>query len=772
MANTATDPTLSPQRPQVNRLEHALKCTPQSRGSATISEHISTIGVHVSDIRPWITKDVENSQKCSFDKLLKDFLANCSDEPQDSTRLFEECLEKVLPICNGEAQVNNKSDIKLNSCKRENELYPLFVTAANVALLYLRDLKIDGLRPAKDDDSSICFHVHDPLTLTQSHQGQLSERKPDVVIVSQSDAYNANASEGQILFWQDMLLTVLTKAPEKSLDWRNVRTFVEFKRTMKKMAVPPDRYTVKAITPPQQHEYLSADDSNDEIEPEVLRAQPPPSESGEYIFSRFTPWGSFSVLVRQSARQLEKAAATISDSRKRTSEQLGPSESQSKRQKSEPTKSHPAIVQAGYYAAEMFAAYAARQHVVGLVIVGDVLYVWWYDRQGTIQCSGLNFIEDLPRLLVLLLAMQRFEAKHWGLNPHVDPKFGLRLPRSQKTTLRGNEGKEIQVIFELSDSTRVTHFGLNGRATNVLPVECKDLSEDSDLVAKIFWMEVLRMSEPEILKKVREIAETDPDVKGHVPEMLWFKKFDDTSTEQIRERLGLKTEGARVLCMIIFRKLRPITELCGDQFLNAWWATVKCHRALWKGGVYHRDVSPSNLMYRMDKQKQIVAVLNDFDLASTKAIAIGTQRTGTVPFMAVELLDEIALQGDVAHLYGHDAESFIWTLIWITLRYTNGKLKGDRDRPLDTWLTVDATGCAKEKDHFLNNSKMRNRLQAGAGHEQNWELARDCIMALRMRGIAKDEAETARQKPDPDNDADTAFNTLLKDPTNRYLPVQ
>ena len=65
---------------------------------------------------------MENSQKCSFDKLLRDFLANCSDKPQDSTRLFAEYLEKVFPICDGEAQANNNSYIKLNLCKVKENL--------------------------------------------------------------------------------------------------------------------------------------------------------------------------------------------------------------------------------------------------------------------------------------------------------------------------------------------------------------------------------------------------------------------------------------------------------------------------------------------------------------------------------------------------------------------------------------------------------------------------------------------------------------------------
>ena len=66
---------------------------------------------------------------------------------------------------------------------------------------------------------------------------------------------------------------------------------------------------------------------------------------------------------------------------------------------------------------------------------------------------------------------------------------------------------------------------------------------------------------------------------------------------------------------------------------------------------------------------KIVGVLNDFDLASTQETTTGTERTGTVPFTALALLRDEALQGNVIRAYEHDTESFIWVLIWISLRY-------------------------------------------------------------------------------------------------------
>lgn len=236
--------------------------------------------------------------------------------------------------------------------------------------------------------------------------------------------------------------------------------------------------------------------------------------------------------------------------------------------------------------------------MIGLIIVDDLLYLWRYDRQGAIQCSGFNFIQDLPRFLVLLLTMQRFENRHWGLNPHIDPWFG-DCPKSHKVIFPDGQGRDIDITLELLSDERITHFVLNGRATNVFPAKSKTFRHEDDIVAKVCWAEESRKSEPEILQKVYKIAKWNEDVRGHVPDMLCYQIFQDTSTAVIRTRVGLKPDGARVLYLIVFRKLQPITKLIETDSLRAWWATVMCHLSLWENGVYHRDVSPSNLMFKL-----------------------------------------------------------------------------------------------------------------------------------------------------------------------------
>lgn len=212
------------------------------------------------------------------------------------------------------------------------------------------------------------------------------------------------------------------------------------------------------------------------------------------------------------------------------------------------------------------------------VVAGDLLYLWRYDRQRPIRCSALNFIQDFPRFLVLLLAMQRFENRHWGLNPHVDPSFGKLSTSSTMVLVQDAMEGPVDIVLDCSPDKRVTHWGLNGRATNVFSVTSQKLGSRRRLAAKFFWGEESRVGEPEILKKVSEIAEREPDVKNHVPVMVFHYKFLDSSTTIIRKRLSLPNpeKGARVLYMIVFEELTRITKLTSDSFLECWWHTVKC----------------------------------------------------------------------------------------------------------------------------------------------------------------------------------------------------
>ncbi|KAI6022952.1 hypothetical protein BKA83DRAFT_4271284 [Pisolithus microcarpus] len=735
-----------------------LQSLPQTQGSS-INENISTIGIQVANVHPWVARDVENFAEISIDEMLKAFLLDCGVGSSDKHVLFKNSLEAVLPICNGLFQAmdleSNVYDVRYylreyskKYNKNKDELHTDFVKAANAALRYLQSLHVPAIRPCSNP---VYFHVSNPSIRRQSHQGEVSERKPDIVLVSGQDAVEVCGSEKDPT---NSRKTFTAKKPCRSPNWRSVRTFVVCKTSKHKMKPPPRLYTYQLDTQPPKHEYLGAHilDRAPALAQSYASSATPVCSANNSRPSTGEPLGQFDHLQRKA-----------SDSkRKRTLEQPEVSQSQSKRHQSRPEVDYLSTTQAGCCAAEMFAAHAGRLHVIGVIIIDDLLYLWRYDRQGVIQCSGFNFIQDLPRFLILLLTMQRFQNCHWGLNPHVDPQFG-DCPKSRKVTLPGEQGRAIDVTLDLLSDERVTHYGLNGRATNVFPAKSEAFRCKDGIVAKLFWAEQSRTSEPEILWKVYEIAERHEEVRGHVPDMMCYHTYWDTSTALIRDRLGLKPNGARVLYLIVLRKLRPITELVETDFLRAWWATVKCHLTLWKNGVYHRDISPSNLMFKRTSDGKIMGVLNDFDLASIEDGLTGTERTGTVPFMALELLHPEGLRGQTKHAYEYDAESFIWALTWITLRYDNGTLRAT-GRPLDEWLGVNATTCRREKSAFLLYTN-RRKLQAGIGHEENLPVAHACMDNL-LRYTA---SKVSSANPNQVMEVDAAFAKLLRDSVPAFV---
>jgi hypothetical protein len=92
---------------------------------------------------------------------------------------------------------------------------------------------------------------------------------------------------------------------------------------------------------------------------------------------------------------------------------------------------------------------------------------------------------------------------------------------------------------------------------------------------------------------------------------------------------------------------------------------------LWKIGIAHGDVSYWNLMIRKD-DNGAYGVVNDFDLAAimtpgqSSPTKQGFERTGTKPFMAIELL-RAKLGQVIQRRWAHDLESVIWCLVWYVI---------------------------------------------------------------------------------------------------------
>ncbi|KAG2120014.1 hypothetical protein BD769DRAFT_1641729 [Suillus cothurnatus] len=760
-----------------------LKSTPIAIGSAAVSEHISTVGVNVNDIRPWIGRDVENYRECPIDEMLQELLHRCTDRSKplpDKPTLLADCLNAVLPICNkgDDAQAIKKNLGDIMKSKVEDQMYKPFIQASNLALERLSKLNAPGLVCSKaHDDHNILFHQNDPKNMTQKHQGEKSTRKPDVVIVSRTGAKKVRKQPGQAYKDEEAW-----EKPAKQFQWTDVRSTVEFKhkkirtdkktRTSKKTRIglskPPATYAVKAYNIPEAKKYMKyRREANTTAESTSSTSFP---GSGAATSSRQT--ADARGCSRQSGSLNKKRRSSQAlDGHSSKKSKVGDNDEKPSKPKEEPQKIHP-VLQNGLYAAELFAAHIARQSVITYVVDNDIIYLWYFDRQDAIQCSGINYVQDLPRFMVLLLAIQRMPYAEWGYDRVFEPKPGF----AGEVRVPDEDMGEVDLTFDLKSDKRTTHFGLRGRATTVFPVKSKKLSAlvptlphhnphntTNELVAKLYWPEEERESEAEILQKVYKIADEDEEgkVKHHVPEMVWSHKFEDTSTAGIRRTLGLQDaeRGSRVLYIIVFRKLDPITDLSEDEFLSAWWQIILCHYALWEKQVHHRDVSPSNLMVYKTSDGRYIGVLNDFDLSSTRDSPSGQERTGTVPFMALRLLTQDAIAGKVKHLYQHDAESFLWVLAWVCLRYREGRLLR-QGRPLDEWLKVDAIQCRKEKTDFLMSD--RHNMKPSQSHTKNWDIAMSCLRTFNL-SYADDPTRTLVNKD--------AFETWLEKHVQSELPL-
>ena len=93
---------------------------------------------------------------------------------------------------------------------------------------------------------------------------------------------------------------------------------------------------------------------------------------------------------------------------------------------------------------------------------------------------------------------------------------------------------------------------------------------------------------------------------------------------------------------------------------------------LWKIGIAHGDISLNNMMY-YEENGVLYGVLNDFDLAAKMEVGErspkkqGFERTGTIPFMARDLLQYPG--GRMTRWFRHDLESCMWCIVLHSLKH-------------------------------------------------------------------------------------------------------
>jgi Fungal protein kinase len=300
---------------------------------------------------------------------------------------------------------------------------------------------------------------------------------------------------------------------------------------------------------------------------------------------------------RSASRATPKSA---SSSRKRKNEEGEGGTNKKIRTPPVVSRKPPAVLQSALYAAERMSHAIWISHAINLVVIGepfptviafgtfslnpvdDVVYVWYYDNEGAIQSHGINFVQDLPYFLVLLLCFERFTPRDWG----IVSEFKFAAQEADKCLLSFPPTPSlsaVDIVIDQTDKIR-DHFGIVGRATQVLhatsqSADPRDVDKslgNMELVVKVYWPEVSRVGEGDIIDKARQIAQHNDHVNGHLPDLIRSHDFDGYSTKRIRTALGIESQGHRALRAMLFRRLYPVTDLIGERFWKAFWECFRC----------------------------------------------------------------------------------------------------------------------------------------------------------------------------------------------------
>ncbi|THG93744.1 hypothetical protein EW026_g7576 [Hermanssonia centrifuga] len=194
------------------------------------------------------------------------------------------------------------------------------------------------------------------------------------------------------------------------------------------------------------------------------------------------------------------------------------------------------------------------------------------------------------------------------------------------------------------------------------------------MVAKFSYQVTSRKREQDVIEVARDAG------VGHLPEVhMWadYWKMSEGVRAIFHARSGVDPEFEdRVFRCIVYTQYFPLRNLFSkscEHIPTMVYQMLDClHDLRYKAKILHRDISANNVMWEMHGD-EVVFKLIDFDYAAyvddegrpVATIASSKHRTGTLPFMAYDLIVDMAdrhkpLHEPVIHMLCHDVESLYY----------------------------------------------------------------------------------------------------------------
>jgi Fungal protein kinase len=113
----------------------------------------------------------------------------------------------------------------------------------------------------------------------------------------------------------------------------------------------------------------------------------------------------------------------------------------------------------------------------------------------------------------------------------------------------------------LVDVTHPLHKAFVIRGCGSCTMPCRRGTEE--FVIKLSWPEQTRQTEIDILRVIKERAGNCPEIMNHISEVIASEIFDETSTDKIREALGLASHPRRLAVTVLRRCAGKNSQLSG-----------------------------------------------------------------------------------------------------------------------------------------------------------------------------------------------------------------
>ncbi|CEJ94306.1 hypothetical protein VHEMI09846 [[Torrubiella] hemipterigena] len=315
-------------------------------------------------------------------------------------------------------------------------------------------------------------------------------------------------------------------------------------------------------------------------------------------------------------------------------------------------------------ARHVFFAQPLRYSLHGILVYGDVVELWVFDRSG-MYCSEPFSLRDDYALLVSIVRV-------YANKTDEELGVGAVLAKDDVGNYIAAAAAAHNRRLYLEDEAFVDRGKFFG--DGLLCYRAKHANQDDwTHVVKLKWRDANNKPEEDVFNYIQ--SKMCPGRSSLQPPS---QRCKDLSSDPLHEDPGIKgllrfaKEGEhfftpRILTHLVFTPLgRPLhTWRSILELLTVLWDGIEAHRSLlWDPHVLHRDISGGNIIIIIRSAGGTSqGVLIDLDRAMNLDIEHpkGGHFTGTRLFTAIGLLTSDA------HTYRHDLESFFYLFIWLVI---------------------------------------------------------------------------------------------------------